>query len=206
MRCFNILVGVNRKAVLGGRNAGEIFIAQSGTRVVEKEENSKEETRITQRPRIHRAECLVDASPSSPCPPFVACLPFSRSRSFLVEELSAPVVEERKKKKRKERNRDSVESAWKFMTWRVYSHWFTRGLILVFPFVSHAFREARRWFHTLSLPLFLFRSVSLLCRLSLDDGEEYCRRNFEACRHLLLSSAFGDTCNYELPIVVSRPR
>lgn len=110
---------------------------------------------------------------------------------------------EKEKKKRKERNRDSVESAWKFMTWRVYSHWFTRGLILIFPFVSHAFREARRWFHTLSPPLFLFRSVSLLCRLSLDDGVEYCRRNFGACSHLLLSSAFGDTCNYELPIVVS---
>lgn len=103
--------------VLGGRNAGEIFIAQSGTRVVEKEENSKEETRITQRPRIHRAECLVDASPSSPCPLFVACLPFSRSRSFLVEEL-VPLLSSngKKKKKRKERNRDSVESAWKFMT------------------------------------------------------------------------------------------
>lgn len=100
MRCFNILVGVNRKAVLGGRNAGEIFIAQSGTRSRgEGGKLSKEETRITQRPRIRRAECcLVDVVSLVTVPPLL-------EESFIPgeEELSAPVVEEKNKKK-KERN------------------------------------------------------------------------------------------------------
>lgn len=132
MRCFNILVGVNRKAVLGGRNAGEIFIVQSGTRSRgEGGKLSKEETRITQRPRIRRAECcLVDVVSLVTVPPLL-------EESFIPgeEELSAPVVEEKNKKK-KERN-EKQRFGWIGMEVhdpaRLQPLWFTRG---VHPCVS----------------------------------------------------------------------
>lgn len=117
----------------------------------------------------------------------------------------------RKKKGKEGRNETEIQrwiEAWKFMTRRVYSHWFTRGLTPCVSFCQPRVSRGQTMIsHVIPSSISVSASLSLSLHVSCHSmtGRNYCRRYLEACRAIFFSRLHS--CNYEqFQLLFPRPR